>query len=136
MATKDEIQGWIWNAQAKYAAYKQTVETCDKQIARLEPVYKELCQIKSDFRGTRKSTEQVFRDKGIWRGDKYTSFCNAGDELDAFCGEYYNRLDAAQDAVNEKIGELKAKKKELIPILGGLLAQIEQWRVDIENALN
>lgn len=136
MATKSDIQGWIWNAQGQYNRYKQIVADCDKQIARLEPVYQALGEIKADFSSARNSTGEVFDQKGVWRGEQYSSFCRSGTTLDGTCGEYYKRLDAAHDAVNVKIGEYKAKKRELIPIIGSLWAQITQWRIDIENALN
>lgn len=136
MATKSEINGWIESARKKVDRYQQTIDSCNKQIARLEPVYRKLGDIKADFHSARKSTEEVFDRKDSWRGDKHTSFRQAGDALDGTCGEYYQRLDAAQDAVNKKIGELRAKKRELVPLVGDLLAQVAEWRVDIENALN
>jgi len=136
LATKSELQGWIWDAQKKYDTYQQIVVDCDNKIARLEPVYKALADIKSDFRSARKSTREIIEEKGTWQGEKHTSFCNAGDALDDICGEYYDLLDYAHDRINERISELRAKKRELIPIIGGLWAQIERWRVDIENALN
>lgn len=136
MSTKDEIQGWIWAIQNKVNGYKQTVADCEKKIARLEPVYKELGEIKDSFRGARKSTEAIFEEKGTWRGEKHTTFCNDGAALDDMYGNYYRQLDAAQDAVNTKIGELKEKKQELIPIIGSLLAQIEQLWIDFSNAVN
>lgn len=129
MATKSDIQGWIWT-------YQNTVENCNKQIDKLIPVYQALGDVKNEFRNARKSTEDIFEEKGMWRGEKYTSFCRAGDTLDSTCREYYKRLDAAQDAVNKKIGELKAKKFELIPIINSLAAQIEDMKTDVENALN
>ena len=136
MATESEISGWIWNAQERIRKYRQIVEDCDKQIARLEPVYQALGEIKSDFRSARKSTKEIVERKGIWRGEKHTSFRNAGERLDDVCGWYYHRLDAAHDAVNSKIGELKAKKQELIPIIGDLLAKITQWTTAIKNMGN
>ena len=136
MATKSEIQGWIWYANNKKQEYENIVDDCDKKIARLEPVYQKLGEIKDDFRSARKSTEEIFDEKGAWRGEKYTSFCNAGRVLDGACSDYYNQLDAAQDAVNEKIGELKAKKLEFIPLIGKLVAQISQLWVDFQNAAN
>lgn len=136
MATRDEIQWWINNAWEKRRRYQQTVDDCDKQLARLEPVYQELADIKSDFKKARANTRQVFSEKGSWRGEKYTAFCTAGDMLDNSCGSYYAQLDAAHDALNRKIGDLKATKRELIPLIGTLWAQIEQWKIDIENAVN
>lgn len=56
--------------------------------------------------------------------------------LDDSLETYYKRLDSAQDAVNEAISSLKQEKLRLIPIVGGLLAQIEQFSTDVENVLN
>lgn len=56
--------------------------------------------------------------------------------LDDSLETYYKRLDSAQDAVNEAISGLKQEKLRLIPIVGGLLAQIEQFSTDVENVLN
>lgn len=117
-------------------AYRNTVANCERQINRLQPVYQTLGELKSDYRYARKKTESVFRDKNSWRGERKISFCRDGDSLDHICGEYYSRLDAAQDAVNSKIGELRAKKLELIPIINNLVALIEEMRTEIENALN
>ena len=129
MATISEIQGWIWS-------YQQTVNSCDSQIARLNSVYKELGNIKSSFRSTRNDTEAIFKEKGTWRGESHTTFCNGGAELDGILGEYYRQLDVAQDTVNKRIAQLKAKKWELIPIINGLAAQIQDMKSDVENALN
>lgn len=136
VALKSEIENWINAAKNQLTKYNNTVNSCDKQIARLEPVYKELGTIKSDIHSTRKNTEAVIDEKRKWSGDRHTSFCKDGDLLDASFSDYYNQLDAAQDAINKKIGELKAKKKELVPIIGSLLKKIEQWKVDIQNAVN
>lgn len=136
MATESDIQQLIKSADNKCKMYQRTIEDCDKQIARLKPVYQKLSEIKADFRNARKSTEGIFEEKGTWRGERYTSFCNAGAVLDDAYGEYYNRLDAAHDEVNRKMGELKAKKKRLIPLIGELAAQIELWSADIQNAGN
>ena len=56
--------------------------------------------------------------------------------MDITCGEYYNLLDTAQDAVNQQLGNLRAKRLELIPYINNLASQIEQGRVNVENALN
>lgn len=122
MATIDELRSWI--------------ESCDIQISRLNSVYKELGRIKSSFQGARNGTEDIFKGKGTWRGETHTGFCNSGSELDRVLGEYYKRLDAAQDAVNKKIAQLKAKKWEFIPMLNDLVAQLQDKKSDIENALN
>lgn len=136
LATKSEIEKWIDAAKRKRTRYLKVVDDCDKQIARLEPVYRKLGEIKSDFRSTRKSTESIFDEKRQWCGEKHNSFCKDGDYLDSSCGDYYKQLDAAQDAINVKIGELKAKKRELIPLIGSLWGQIERWKVDIQNIGN
>ena len=136
MATRDEIQRWINNARYKRRQYQQTVDDCDKQLARLEPVYEKLSDIKSDFRKARSDTREIFNEKGSWRGETYTTFCRNGEMLDSNFGSFYNQLDAAHDALNRKIGDLKATKRELIPLIGKLWGQIEQWKVDIENAVN
>ena len=56
--------------------------------------------------------------------------------LDDSLETYYKRLDSAQDAVNDAISNLKQEKLRLIPIVGGLLAQIEQFSTDVENVWN
>ena len=136
MATRSEIEGLIWNIQEKIERYLQTIDDCNKKIARLKPVYRKLGDIKSCFRSARKSTAEIFEEKGTWRGEKHTSFCNDGIVLDNSYGEYYNRLDAAQDAVNSKIGELESKIHELDPLVGKLKAQITQLWIDFQNAVN
>ena len=136
METRDEIQRWINNALEERRRYQQTVDDCDKQLARLEPVYRMLADIKSDLKKARANTREIFSEKGSWRGEKYTSFCVRGDMLDDSCGSYYAQLDAAHDAINKKIGDLKATKRELLPLIGKLWAKVEQWKIDIENAVN
>lgn len=136
LATKSEIQGWISDAQRKQETYHKIAADCDKQIARLEPVYRKLGELKENFRSARKSTENIFDEKGTWRGERYKAFCNAGEALDDTCKAYYQKLDAAQDEVNRKIGKLKGKKQEQILLVGRLMKQVTQWQVDIENALN
>lgn len=136
MATKDEISGWIWNAQTKMNSYQKIVDDCDDKISRLKPVYMQLGEIKNEFRNARKETEAFIQEKGKWSGEKFNSFSRAGSTLDALCGEYYHRLDAAQDAINVRIGEFEAKKLELVPIIGKLLSQISQWWIEFQNALN
>ena len=136
MATKAEIEYWIRVAQHKIDKYRSTVKDCNQKIDRLKPVYEALGEAKDEFRSARKSTERIFEEKGTWRGEKNTAFRAAGEGLDSACGTYYNTLDAAQDAVNEKIGELRAKKDELTPLIGKLKAQISQLWVDFQNATN
>ncbi len=136
MATRDEIQRWINNAWYKRSQYQQTVDDCDRQLARLEPVYEKLSDIKSDFHRARSDTREIFNEKLSWRGETYTAFCAKGEMLDSGCASYFNRLDAAHDALNRKIGELKATKRELLPLIGQLWGQIERWKVEFENAVN
>ena len=126
----------ISELREKYGIYNQRLKDCNHKFDRLEPVYSELGRIKRSFRTAQKSTGKIFDEKGIWRGEKYTSFCTAGDMLDDSLETYYKRLDSAQDAVNEAISGLKQEKLRLIPIVGGLLAQIEQFSTDVENVLN
>lgn len=136
LAAIEDLQWLIKNAWEKCRQYQQTVDDCDKQLARLEPVYRELSDIKSDFKKARGNTRAVFSEKGSWRGEKYTAFRTMGDMIDDNCGSYYAQLDAAHDALNRKIGDLEATKRQLIPLIGNLLAQIEQWATEIENAWN
>lgn len=129
MATKSELE-------AIHRMYSQMLKECNRKIERLEPVYSELGRIKNRIRSAKKSTGKVFDEKGIWRGERYTSFCSSGDMLCDTLEAYYKRLDTAQDAINDTISGLKQEKLRLIPIIGNLLAQIEQLSVDVENALN
>ena len=129
MPTVEEVLGWI-------SSYQQTVKECEQKIARLKPVYQQLGSIKSQFQSVRKSTERTFAERGKWSGEKRTAFYSAGETLNSTCGEYYRRLDAAQDAVNRKIHELEAKKVEMIPIINDLYALIEQIKASVENAFN
>ena len=126
----------ISELREKYGIYNQRLIDCNHKIDRLEPVYSELGRIKRSFRTAQKSTGKIFDEKGIWRGEKYTSFCTAGDNLVDSLETYYKQLDSAQDAVNDAISNLKQEKLRLIPIVGGLLAQIEQFSTDVENVLN
>ena len=116
--------------------YQKTVADCNRQIARLEPIYQKLGEIKSDFRRVRKDTEKTIEKKGTWRGKTHDYFCGLGSTMDITCGEYYKLLDTAQDAVNQQLGNLRAKRLELIPYINNLASQIEQGRVNVENALN
>ena len=136
MATREDIQKWIINAQHRYTTYKATVDECDAKIDRLKPVYKTLGEIKSDILEERNTTASIIETKGTWTGEKHTTFCNDGDTLDSACSQYYDTLDAAQDAVNVKIGELTQKKQELIPLIGKLISQITEWKVEFQNAIN
>lgn len=126
----------ISELREKYGIYDQRLKDCNNKIDRLEPVYSELGRIKKSFRKARKSTGKIFDEKVSWRGEKYTSFCTEGDNLVDSLETYYKQLDSAQDAVNEAISSLKQEKREMIPIIGGLLSEIEQWSTDVENALN
>ncbi len=126
----------IYNAERQRETYQRRVNYCEEQIRRLRAVYDELGEIKDEFRQTRKSTERIFEEKGKWRGRRYQDFCNAGEKLDSSYGAYYRKLDAAQDAVNTKMGELLAEQSRLIPLIGGLVAQIQRWWIDIENLGN
>lgn len=136
MALESEIREWIRNAQAEYNRYSRIVEDCNKKIDRLKPVYKALGDIKKNFNNERRSTVNAIQEQSSWRGEKNTDFQEHGSELDDICGSYYNRLDMAQDTVNRKIGELEAKKLELIPIMGRIWGQIERWWVEIQNITN
>ena len=137
MATKGELDRWISRANYTITQYNNTISECDDKIKRLNKVYKELSQIKKNYRAARKNTKKDFSEKGEWRGDKHTSFCNSGDMLDQAYGDYYTQqLDAAHDAINKEIGELTAKKRELIPLIGGLLGDIARWRADLKNIGN
>ncbi len=129
MPTVAEVWGWI-------SSYQQNVNDCENKIARLKPVYQNLGEVKSRFQSARKNTENVFKETESWDGEKHTAFCNAGSALDDACGDYYRRLDAAQDAVNRKIHELEAKKLEMIPIINNLYALIEQIEASVENTFN
>lgn len=136
MATKSEILRWINEAQNTVDRYKRTIEDCNRKIARLEPVYQELGNIKKEFKSAKKSTESIFEEKGNWRGEKQKSFYREGEILDDLSRDYYNKLDKAQDAVNTKIGELKAQKAKLFGIIGDLAGKIQQMWVAFQNALN
>ena len=136
LATKSEISKLIEAASNDYDRYRTTVKNCDKALKRLEPVYRQLGEIKRNFRVTKNSTVELIEEKRLWTGDRNTSFRNAGESLDSTYRAYYLALDAAQDAVNVKIGDLKAKKASLIPVIGKLWGQIKQWEVDFENAIN
>ena len=126
----------ISELREKYGIYDQRLKDCNHNIDRLEPVYSELGRIKSSIRAAKKSTGKIFDEKVSWRGEKYTSFCTAGDNLVDSLETYYKQLDSAQDAVNEAISNLKQEKLRLIPIVGGLLAEIKQFSTDVENILN
>ena len=129
MLTIGEIWNWI-------SVYQQNIQECERQIARLQPVKRQLGSIKGQFQSARKSTENIFEEKGKWAGEKYTAFCRAGAALDDACGEYYRRLDAAQDAVNTKIHELEAKKAEMLPLISDLFSMLHEAQAKAENALN
>lgn len=126
----------ISELREKYGIYDQRLKDCNHNIDRLEPVYSELGRIKSSIRAAKKSTGKIFDEKVSWRGEKYTSFCTAGDNLVDSLETYYKRLDSAQDAVNEAISNLKQEKLRLIPLVGELLAEIKQFSTDVENILN
>ena len=126
----------IGEVQSLISKYRQIQQDCDDKIARLRPVYNELGNIKSSFRSARKGTETIFDKKGTWRGDTHTSFCTSGAELDSLCGNYYQRLDEAQDKVNLKIKELQAKKMEMIPIINDLMKLLAQLIAEMENIGN
>ena len=126
----------ISELREKYGIYNQRLKDCNHKIDRLEPVYSELGRIKSSFRAAKKSTGKIFDEKVSWRGEKYTSFCTAGDNLVDSLETYYKQLDSAQDAVNEAISNLKQEKLRLIPLVGELLAEIKQFSTDVENILN
>lgn len=136
LATEGELQWLIQKAREEYNRRKQTIADCEKQLDRLEPVYRKLSEIKSDFRKARASTREVFTEKGSWRGEKHTEFSNAGSRLDDSCGDYYNQLDKAHDLLNTKIGELKATKSEQLPLIGTLLGNIQRWTVELQNLGN
>ena len=129
MATIDELQSWIWS-------YRNTVNDCNAKIARLKSVYTTLGDLKDSFRGIRNNTEDIFKEKGTWQGETHTSFCSGGAELDGNLGNYYRELDTAQDTVNNKIAELEAKKWKLLPIIDDLVAQVQNMKAAIQNALN
>ena len=136
MATKSELDALISQAKAKINKYKKTISDCDDKIDRLKPVYKELSEIKDRFKESRNSTKEIFAEKGTWRGEKQTAFRNAGDALDSSYKAYYQRLDAAHDAVNRKIADLKAKKRELTPLIGDLWGNITRWQAELQNLGN
>ena len=136
MATKFELDSLIKDAQERIKEFRQTIVDCDRKIARLESVYRELGNLKSDFRNARKNTEEIFEMKTVWQGERHTAFQRAGSALDDSYGSYYARLDDAQDAVNRRIGELRAQKLKLLPRIDGLLLQINQWTIEIANILN
>lgn len=136
MPTKDEIQGCIWNAGQAISKYQKMIEDCNKKIDRLKPVYKELGQIKDTFKTEKNNLLGIFELKGIWVGDTYNSFAEAGEELSAKYANYYQLLDQAQDEVNCAIADLESKKTDIIPMIGQLKRQIVQWGADIENARN
>jgi hypothetical protein len=136
LATESEIRNKISNAKRQKDAHQMRVDECERQVRLLRNAYDELGKIKDSFRDTRKSIEKVFEEKGKWRGEKYNDFCKAGESLDNAYGRYYKNLDAAQDAVNTKISELVAERARRIWLIGELVAQINQWWIDIENLWN
>lgn len=127
--TIDEIQ-------YKISLFQAASEEYDMQIKRLQPVYDALGELKDDFRRTRKELEAVFDEKLTWSGDKHMLFRSKGNTLDVACRDYYNKLDMAQDAINEKIGELKAKKLEMIPYINTLAEEYQALKTEVQNALN
>lgn len=137
MDTADDISRLISDARQRLANYQATVADCDKKIDRLKPVYKELKGYKESFRSERKRTNKIFKSAGSWRGKKKNDFLRKGDSLDSAFGDYYKtQLDAAHDAINTEIARLEAKKLELIPLIGPLLKQVQEWEGDLQNKLN
>lgn len=129
MDTISEIEAWISN-------YRSTVAKCNDKIDQLEPVYKRLKELKSSFRDVMKATEKTFEEKGNWRGEKYDTFCRAGESFYCTCEEYYEQIDTAMDNINTKIGELEGEKDRLIPLIGNLSARVEELKVSVENYFN
>ena len=136
MSIKSELDKKISDAWSLHARYTAIYNDCEQKLDRLRPVYKTLGKIKDDFKTARRNTKEVFAEKGAWHGEKYTAFCSDGDKVDSECEAYYQLLDQAQDTVNVKIGELEAKKLEIIPLLGRVLGRIRQWEREIQNIGN
>ena len=136
MATIEELNNWIRNAGDLIEQYRRTIAECNKKIDRLKSVYQRLGEIKREFQNVRKMTEQIFEEKGTWRGEKHSDFVDNGIILDNACGDYYMKLDDAQDEVNRKIGVLKAEIADYEPVIGRLRGQIAQWMVELQNARN
>ncbi len=136
MATESELKGWIRKAKTTYSRYSNTVSKCNKEIARLKPVYKDLGQIKKDFRTVRKDLSSIIGEKRLWCGEQYNEFQQKGEVLDDACRQYYLLLDQAQDTVNTKIGELEAEKRRLVPLIGDLWGKMAQWETELQNLGN
>lgn len=136
MATESELKKWIERANNTYDRYIKTIDNCNDQIARLQPVYDDLTQIKKDFRTFQKDTAKIIEDQRFWTGEQFNLFCQKGESLDDACRQYYLLLDQAHDAVNTKIGDLKAEKDRLVPLLGGLLGDIDKWWAELKNFTN
>ena len=99
-------------------------------------MYDELGDIKGKYQTARHAVNEMVETERFWHGEKRTKFVSDGTTLDSEFGAYYNTLDAAQDAVNTKIGELRKENSELIPIIGKLLGRINQWWAEYQNAEN
>lgn len=136
LSTKSEILGWINSAKAKVNKYRTTTDNNNKKIDRLKKAYDELGDIKGRYQTARHAVNEMMETERFWHGDKRKKFLSDGVSLDGEFGAYYNTLDAAQDAVNTKIGELRAENSELIPIIGKLLGNINRWWAEYQNADN
>lgn len=136
MATESELNKWIQRAKNTYDRYNTTIGNYNKQIARLQPVYDELDRIKDDFDSLRKSTSKIIEEQRFWTGERFNEFCQRGEALDDDCCQYFHLLDLAQDAVGRKIGDLKAERDRLIPLLGDLLGDIDRWWAELKNITN
>lgn len=136
MATRKEIGGWIENARQKYVSYKRIAEECDEKIARLVAAYNEISGLKKGFRKAQQQTEEIFEQNALWSGERNDSFCVSGAAINNALGEYYQQLDAVHDAINVRIGELRAEKYRVLDLAGVILTKISQWRVAWENATN
>ncbi len=128
--TLDEIMKTIENYEARNREFQ-------KKIDKLEPVYKNLREIKKEFKKEKRKMIEIFDDKDIeWRGEKYESFCRAGEDLEKSLNEYYKRLDNALDAINTEIGNLEAEKTNGLGMIDYLNDMYQAMKTSVENTFN
>ena len=126
------------SAQASYNSTANRIDACKKKIERLKKTRTVLIQAKKDFSSVNNDDKMEFyKKRNIWKGQTFSDFESAGDDLISENNYYYKHsLDATHDAINDEITRLQNQINNEYGLLGRLASAINSLKNEIRNFFN
>ena len=102
---------------------------------RLETVYKTIDELKDQAKVTKKTDKKV-NNKKEWKGQNYSEFDQARDEMVAKDKKYIDVVDDIMDDINIEIAKLENDFNGQSTLIGKLSGQLNILNTKIQNFFN